>query len=111
MQDGKDKIAELKRTLTSKYMSYVRKEVSQEDYMDFQKEVREQISQLEGQITVAKGTDARAEEVEERLKPLADGAIAAEKNGLTKAMVTELIKNVWMGEEIEVEFKADGLVG
>ena len=45
------------------------------------------------------------------LKPLADGSVAAEKNGLTQAMVQELVKNVWVSKDgIEVELKADGVI-
>ena len=42
--------------------------------------------------------------------PLADGSVAAEKNGLTQAMVQELVENVWVGDEITVEFKADSIM-
>ena len=51
---AKKEIADLKRDLTSKYMAYVRKEISQEDYMAFQKEVREKTAGLEGRITVTR---------------------------------------------------------
>ena len=36
--------------------------------------------------------------------------MAAEKNGLTQAMVQELVENVWVGDEITVEFKADSMM-
>ena len=107
---AKKEIADLKRDLTSKYMAYVRKEISQEDYMAFQKEVREKTAGLEGRITVTRGSNEHLEEVEDALKPLADGSVAAEKNGLTQAMVQELVENVWVGDEIMVEFKADSMM-
>ena len=80
---AKKEIADLKRELTSKYMAYVRKEISQEDYMVFQKEVRAKTAELEGRINVTRGSNEHLEEVEDALKPLADGSVAAEKNGLT----------------------------
>ena len=69
--------------------------------------VRDRTAGLEGQITVTKGSNEHLEEVEEMLKPLADGSVAALNNGLTREIVLELVENVWVGEEIEVEFKAD----
>ena len=107
---AKKEIADLKRELTSKYMAYVRKEISQEDYIAFQKEVRAKTAELEGRITVTRGSNEHLEEVEDALKPLADGSVAAEKNGLTQAMVQELVENVWVGDEITVEFKADSIM-
>ena len=65
---------------------------------------------LEGRITVTRGSNEHLEEVEDALKPLADGSVAAEKNGLTQAMVQELVENVWVGDEITVEFKADSMM-
>ena len=63
---------------------------------------------LEGRITVTRGSNEHLEEVEDALKPLADGSVAAEKNGLTQVIVQELVENVWVSEDgIEVEFKAD----
>jgi hypothetical protein len=107
---AKKEIADLKRELTSKYMAYVRKEISQEDYIAFQKEVRAKTAELEGRITVTRGSNEHLEEVEDALKPLADGSVAAEKNGLTQAMVQELVENIWVGDEITVEFKADSMM-
>ena len=108
---ARKEIADLKRQLTVKYMAYVKKEISQADYMAFQKEVREKTAALEGQITVTKGSNEHLEEVEEMLKPLADGSVAVERNGLTSAMVQELVANVWVSEDgIEVELKADKVI-
>ena len=108
---AKKEIDDLKRELTSKYMAYVRKQISQEDYMAFQKEVREKTAALEGQITVTRGSNEHLEEVGDMLKPLADGGVAAERNGLTSAMVQELLESVWVSEMgIEMELKADGMI-
>ena len=79
--------------------------------MAFQKEVREKTAALEGQITVTRGSNEHLEEVGDMLKPLADGGVAAERNGLTSAMVQELLESVWVSEMgIEMELKADGMI-
>ena len=78
--------------------------------MAFQKEDRAKTAELEGRITVTRGSNEHLEEVEDALKPLADGSVAAGKNGLTQAMVQELVENVWVGDEITVEFKADSMM-
>lgn len=55
--------------------------------------------------------DAWFEDVEETLRPLVDAGIAAAQNGLTRAMVEELIDTVWVSEEgITVDFKADEML-
>lgn len=104
---AKDEIEALKNARMEKYEAYIQGMVSRDEYKAFQDEVREKIAALQNGIAVTKGEDARLEEVEERLKPLADGSVAALKNGLTREMVLELVENVWVGEEIEAEFKAD----
>lgn len=78
--------------------------------MAFQKEVREKTAALEGQITLTRGRNERLEEFEETLKPLADGGLAAEGSGLNAALVQALVESVWVGDEIEVKFKGDGLM-
>ena len=105
---AKDEIEALKTARMEKYEAYIQGTVSRDEYKAFQDEAKVKIDALQNGITVTRGQDAHLEEVEEKLKPLADGSVAAEKSGLTHAMVRELVENVWVSEDgMEGEFKAD----
>ena len=107
---AKDEIEALKTARMEKYEAYIQGTVSRDEYKAFQDEVKVKIDALLNGIAVTRGQDAHLEEVEEKLKPLADGSVAAKRSGLTQAMVRELVENVWVGDEITVEFKADGMM-
>lgn len=107
---AKDEIEALKTARMEKYEAYIQGTVSRDEYKAFQDEVKVKIDALLNGIAVTRGQDAHLEEVEEKMKPLADGSVAAERSGLTQAMVRELVENVWVGDEITVEFKADGMM-
>lgn len=99
-------IAALKRKLAEKYMACAKKEISQQDYIAFQAEVRAKTAELEGNITVTKGDNDRMEENEEMLRPLAEGV-----NGeLTRELVQGLVESIWLGDEITVVFKVDAMM-
>lgn len=107
---AKTEIEDLKQEQIKKYEEYVRGTASREEFMEAQATVKEKIAVLEGQLALAKKADDHTEEVEDALKPLADAGVEASKKGLTRHMVEALVEAVWVGDEIEVRFRADGVM-
>ncbi len=108
---AKKEIERLKDAKFKKYEQYLQKKATREEFMELQAAVGEQIREIEEKIEGAREENSRMMEVTEMLRPLADAGITAEKNGLTRAMVEELIDTVWVSEEgITADFKADALI-
>lgn len=107
---AKAEIEELKAARMKKYEAYLRGTASRDEFMEVQAAVKERITALESQTAAARVSDDRIEEAEALLKPLAEASAAIEENGLTKGMVGELVERVWIGDEIEVRFKADAVM-
>lgn len=108
---AREEIERLKDEKLKKYEQYLRKKASKEEFMEVQERVRERIQTIEEEIDRAREANAWYEDVEETLRPLVDAGIAAAQNGLTRAMVEELIDTVWVSEtEVTVDFKADEML-